>query len=129
MGSPVDEAKGFVRSRQPLLAVELLEPWLEAHPDDAGAWSALAGARYELHNYQDALAAAEQAVKYRPRSARNWCNLGMLLRKVGRFYEAERTLYRALSIDASYDRARVELRKIHEIRTGDRVIEDDDDFA
>lgn len=120
MDRPIDEAKRFVRGGQPLLAIELLEPWLQAHPDDPDAWSAMAGARYELENYEGALAAAEQAAKLKPGSARNWCNLGMMLRKLGRLYEAETVLHRALTIDSSYRRARTELRKIHEIRIGDR---------
>ena len=120
MHSPIEQAKAFIRTNQPLLAVELLVPWLEAHPEDASAWSALAGARYELGNYGAALTAAEQAVKLKPESARNWCNFGMMLRKTGNLYDAERALHRALTLDSTYDRARTELRKVSEIRSGDR---------
>lgn len=122
--SPVEDAKLFVRAGQPLLAAELLEPWLEAYPDDADAWSAMAAARHGLESREAALEAAERAVQLRPSSARNWCNLGMMLRKLGRLYEAEKALYRALGLNSSYDRARTELRKIHEIRIGDRHADD-----
>ncbi len=124
--SPIEMAKHFVRNHQPLLAVELLEPWLEEFPEDASAWSVLAAARYELDNLPDARFAAARAVELRPRSARNLCNLGMILRKIGDLYEAERVLHRALSVDSSYNRARTELRKIHELRTGHGAAEDDE---
>jgi len=127
--SPIDIAKHFVRNNQPLLAVEVLEPWLEEFPEDASAWSALAAARYELDNLPEARSAATKAAELKPQSARNWCNLGMILRKIGALYEAERVLHRALSIDSDYDRARTELRKIHELRTGERVPLKEDDFV
>ena len=124
--SPIEMAKHFVRNHQPLLAVELLEPWLQEFPEDGGAWSVLAAARYELDNLPDARRAAVRAVELRPQSARNLCNLGMILRKIGDLYEAERVLHRALSVDSSYNRARTELRKIHELRTGHGAGEDDE---
>ena len=127
--SPVKLAKKFVREKRPLLAVELLEPWLAEYPEDASAWSVMSGARYELDNLGEARIAAAKAVDLRPDSARNWCNLGMILRKVGEYYEAERALHRALTLDSSYRRARTELRKIHELRTGDRRPITEDDFV
>ncbi|MFP4248347.1 MAG: hypothetical protein ACLFU7_01735 [Armatimonadota bacterium] len=127
--NPVEMAKHFVRNHQPLLAVELLEPWLEEYPDDASAWSVMAGARYELDSFSEARIAAAKAVDLRPESARNWCNLGMILRKLGALYDAERAQHRALSLDSSYDRPRTELRKIHELRTGDRSAITEDDFV
>jgi len=68
-------------------------------------------------------------VNLRPGSARNWTNLGMILRKLGEYYEAERVLHRALTVDTSYRRARTELRKIHELRTGERKPAHEDDFV
>lgn len=120
LDSPVDLAKRFIRSGQPLLAVEVLEPWLEEYADDAEAWSVLAGARYKLDNLPAARDAAATAVDVDPRSARYWSNYGMVLRKLGQLYEAERAQHRALSVHAGYRRARTELRKIHEIRSGSR---------
>jgi Flp pilus assembly protein TadD len=124
--SPVQLAKHYIRNRQPLLAKELLEPWLQEYPEDSSAWSAMAAARYELDDLPGARIAAVKAVHLRAESARNWCNLGMILRKLGDLYEAERVLHRALAIDTSYDRARTELRKIHDLRTGGRPITEDD---
>ena len=125
--SPIDLAKDYVREDQPLYAVELLEPWLAEYPEDASAWSVMAAARYQLDNLPEARIAAAKAVDLRPKSARNWCNLGMIMRKTGELYEEERALHRALSLDRNYNRARVELGKIHDLRTGDsRPIEDDD---
>jgi Flp pilus assembly protein TadD len=127
--SPVQLAKHYIRNRQPLLAKELLEPWLQEYPEDSSAWSAMAAARYELDDLPGARIAAVKAVDLRAESARNWCNLGMILRKMGALYEAERLQHKALSIDSTYDRARTELRKIHELRTGDRVPINEDDFV
>lgn len=127
--SPIDLAKRFVREGAPLYAIELLEPWLAAYPEDARAWSVMAAARYELDNLSEARVAAAKAVDLKPESARNWCNYGMILRKTGELYEAERALHRALTLDRNYDRARTELRKIHELRTGERRPISDDDFV
>ncbi len=118
--SPVEEAKEFIRRGQRRIALELLEPWLEDYPDDADAWSVAAGAYFELDDLVHAREAAQRAVELKPNSARNWCNLGMILRRLGELYDAERAQYRALTIDPTYDRARVELRKLHELRTGER---------
>ncbi|MGD9497457.1 MAG: tetratricopeptide repeat protein [Armatimonadota bacterium] len=119
---PLDDAKEFMRRGQRRLAVELLEPWLADYPDDADAWSVLAGAYFELEDYPRALEAARRAAELKPQSARNWCNLGMVLRRTGRLYEAEKAQYRALTIDSDYERARKELTKIDDIRTGKRKV-------
>ncbi len=100
-----------------------MEPWLDEYPEDADAWSVTAAAWYELDRFENALLAAEQAVRLKPESARNWCNLGMMQRKVGQLYEAERSQHKALAIKSDHARARNELRKIHELRTGDRTPE------
>ncbi|MGC9319268.1 MAG: hypothetical protein ACP5KN_14645 [Armatimonadota bacterium] len=118
--SPVEAAKQYIRRGQRRLAIELLEPWVEDYPADADAWSVLAAAQFELDNFSGAVQAARRAVELKP-SARNWCNLGMVLRKLGQLYEAERAQYKALVVDSGYERARTELRKIHEIRTGRRA--------
>lgn len=119
--SPVEEAKEFIRRGQRRLAIELLEPWLEEYPEDASAWSVIAGAYFELDDLPHALEAARRATELRPESARNWCNLGMILRRLGDLREAEKAQYRALTIEPGYDRARRELRKLHELHTGQRA--------
>jgi Flp pilus assembly protein TadD len=128
MESPLELAKAFVRGDQPRYAVEVLEPWLEAHPDDAGAWSVMAAARFELDNLPAARLAAAKAVDLKPQSARNWCNLGMVLRRAGELYEAERAQHRALILDPRHERARIELRKLNDLRTGEREDRGHKDF-
>lgn len=118
--SPVEEAKTLIRRGQRRIAVELLEPWVEDYPEDASAWSVIAAAYFELDDLAKALRAAQRAVDLKRDSARNWCNLGMILRRLGKLQEAERAQYQALTIDSGYDRARVELRKLHELRIGER---------
>ena len=100
-------------------AIELLEAWVADNPDDASAWAALGAARFALESWADAEQAASEALRLRPEGAREWCNWGMMLRKLGRLDEAERAQYRALSLEPSYDRARTELRKLHRLRVGD----------
>jgi len=118
--SPLAEAKELIRRGQRRIAMELLEPWLEEYPEDADSWSVIAAAYFELDNFPEALDAAQQAVDLKPDSARNWCNLGMILRKMRKLYDAEKAQYQALTLDSTYDRARTELRKIHDVRTGRR---------
>lgn len=118
--SPVEDAKEYIRRGQRRIAVELLEPWVEDFPEDAEAWSVLAGGYYELEDFKKARRAAAKAVEHDPDSARNWCNYGMILRKTGDLYEAERAQHKALTIKSDYRRARTELRKLHEVRTGQR---------
>jgi len=118
--SPVPLAKEYIRRGQRRIAIETLEPWLDDYPEDADAWSVLAAAYYELDDFVPAREAARRACDLKPDSARNWCNLGMILRKQGELYEAERIQHKALTIDSSYERARSELRKIHDVRTGSR---------
>ncbi len=119
--SPLEQAKLFIRRGQRRLAAELLEPWLEDYPEDADAWSVMSAAYFELDDLTRALQAAQRAVDLKPQSARNWCNLGMVLRRLGKLYDAERAQYEALALDSGYDRARTELRKLHELRTGERA--------
>ena len=116
--SPVPDAKELIRRDQNRLAAELLEPWLEDNPEDAAAWSALGAALFAVGDVADALAASGQVVELRG-TARDWCNYAMLLRKAGDLKQAEQCLYRALSIDSKYDKARTELAKLHEVRTAE----------
>lgn len=122
--NPLADAKELIRRGQNRLAAELLEPWLEDNPNDAAAWSALGAALFNLGDIAQALAAAERVVNLRGK-ARDWCNYGMLLRKSGRLDEAERALYRALTLDPHYDHARTELAKLHRARTA----EQDEDYV
>lgn len=116
--NPVPDAKELIRRGQNRLATELLEPWVEDNPEDAAAWSALGAALFNLGDIPRALAAAERVVNLRGK-ARDWCNYGMLLRKSGRLEDAERALYRALTLDPYYHHARTELAKLHRARTAE----------
>ena len=116
--SPVADAKELIGRGQNRLATELLEPWLEDYPEDAAAWSALGAALFALGEIEEALGASRQVVDLRG-TARDWCNHGMLLRKAEHLKEAEEALYRALTIDRNYDKARTELEKVHLARTAD----------
>jgi tetratricopeptide (TPR) repeat protein len=99
-------------------AVELLEPWLSDHPDEASAWAALGAAHFELENWAGAEKAICEVVRLRPDNAREWCNLGTVLRKLGRLHEAKQAQGQALTLDSSYERAHTELRKLEGLQEG-----------
>lgn len=121
--SPVPDAKELIRRGQNRLAAELLEPWVEHNAEDASAWSALAAALFNLGDFPEALAASERVVGLRGQ-ARDWCNYGMLLRKSERLDDAERALYKALTLNPHHEHARTELEKVHQARTA----EDGEDY-
>ena len=118
--SVVTQARVLLKQGRRRAAVELLVPWVADHPENARAWATLARAHFELDNWADAEETAAQALRLRPDSARHWSNWGMVLRKLGRLDEAERAQYRALSVQPGYERARKELRKLHDARMGTR---------
>lgn len=93
---------------------------MEHNPEDASAWSALGAALFNLGDIPQALAASEQVVRLRG-EARDWCNYGMLLRKSKRLDDAERALYKALTLDPRHEHARTELAKLHEARTAEEA--------
>jgi uncharacterized protein HemY len=115
-----DHAKRVSRARALLKkadfqgVVELMLPWLAAHGDDASAWETLGAAYYGMHLWEAAEDAARHAIAIRPNSARAWSNLGTLLRKLGRYEEARQAQVRAIELDPDYDRARLELKRVHE---------------
>jgi hypothetical protein len=53
----------------------------------------------------------------------------MVLRRAGELYEAERAQHRALILDPRHERARIELRKLNDLRTGDREDRGHKDFV
>lgn len=113
----VDDAKTLIDEGNTRDAARLMEAYLNDHPDDASGWAALGAACFELEDWTRAEEAARRVVDMRPDSARDWCNLGAILRKQQRFDEAARAQHRALKADVSYERARVELRKVRSRQT------------
>lgn len=116
MSKPRDDvlaqARQLIQDGQQEEAIEVLDEWLDAHGDDPGAWAALGAAYFDLEDYPQAAKAARQAAQLRPDSPRNWCNLGTVLRKLGRLQDARRAQQRAVGLDPGYRRAHVELGKL-----------------
>lgn len=108
---PVTEAKQLIRDGRCQEAVAVMQRFVAQHPDDAGAWATLAAAHFELDQWAEAEKATREILRLKPDSPRDWCNLGMLLRKQGRTGEAIAAHRRALSLDPNNRRAQVELRK------------------
>ncbi len=108
----LSQAKGLIDQGQFKEAVELLESWVEHHPKEASAWSALGAAYFELEDFEAALPAARRAVDLDPDNARAWCNFGTVLRKLGRSQEARQAQRTSLSIEPDYERAFTELGKL-----------------
>ena len=104
-------------------AVDLLREQTEEDPEDATAWRLLAKAHFELGNVASAAKAAAEVVKIAPKNSRDWCNLGMLLRKAGRLNEAETALRNALRLDRRNERARTEMRKVDSLVVAERAQE------
>jgi tetratricopeptide (TPR) repeat protein len=121
--SPVEQAKDFLAHDDHCAGLDLLGPWLADNPDDASAWATLAAIHFELEDWEAAKEAATEVVRVRPNSARDWCNLGIVLRKLGEIRKADRVQHRALSLDPRYERARDELGKIEEVRSARGVHE------
>ncbi len=107
----VGEAKRLIGHNEFAKARDMLEPWLETHPDDGSAWSALGAAEFSLGNLEKARGATEKATLLRPDNALDWCNLGTTLRKSGLYEQAETAQRCALELDPDCRRARVELQK------------------
>ena len=119
-------------------AVQLLTPWTTHHPTEVRGWEYLATAYFKQEHYDKAEDAARNVLRLRPGDAATWSNLGMLLRKLGRLGEAEHAQRRALRMDASYQRANVELSKLRQLRAqheestypdGERQVQDEHDVV
>ncbi len=92
---------------KPTGALDLLAPWIEAHPDDADA-HALKGQAYSAQGgLAEALKAFEAAVRLRPDRAGFKFNLGMAYLAAGRNQDAADTLA-SLADDQSQDAALLE---------------------
>jgi len=116
--SIVVQARDLMQQGQHQEAVDLLQPWLADNPNDADGWATLGAAHFELENWPDAERAARVVVRLRPESAREWCNLGVILRKLNRVEDAAAMQRRALEADPTYERASAEMQKLNPIGRG-----------
>ncbi|NLO08135.1 MAG: tetratricopeptide repeat protein [candidate division WS1 bacterium] len=112
MGAETRDAKILMESGHWAEAVGVLRGQVHADPQDVASWSLLAKAHFEMGDADAAADAAVEVVKLAPESSRDWCNLGMLLRKAGRLVQSEAALRQALKLDRRSERARVEMRKL-----------------
>ena len=110
----VSRARGLLKQADFQGGVELMLPWVAAHGDDATGWETLGAAYYGMRLWEAAEEAARKVIALRPDSARAWSNLGTLLRKLGRNEEARQAQVHAIELDPGYDRARLELKRVHE---------------
>jgi len=74
--------------------------WTRKQPDNAAAWSELSIGFANLHQFNDALGAAERAVELAPRDALLWRNLGHLNLTLERLPEAGSAFDRVLALNA-----------------------------
>ncbi|BCY14622.1 tetratricopeptide repeat protein [Actinoplanes sp. L3-i22] len=80
-------------------AVDLLEEFLRAHPEDARAWHRLAGARIGLGQYRTALAAADRSVELDPARAPAHLMRGLAQGYLHGWGSAEPSAARAVELD------------------------------
>lgn len=97
-------------------ALPLLRDVVEAAPDNARAWRYLSATLFELQEYEEALVAARQVVFLRPDDPVSHCNLGTILRKLGRLLDARDAQTRALGLRPGYPRALVEIEKLDRVQ-------------
>ncbi len=119
--SAVSEAKRLIDAGRCQEAIDLLEPVVAEQGDDPAAWSTLAAAYFGLEAWPQARVAAEKAIQFNPDSAREWCNLGTVLRKSGLYADAEEAQQRALQLDPGHKRALAELQKARRAQAEERA--------
>ena len=113
----VAQARDLIQRGHYQEATDLLEPWLSDKPDDADGWAALGAAHFGLADWAEAEKAVREVVRLRPDSAREWCNLGVVLRKEGRVEEARDAQVRTLALDPRHQRASIELEKLEKLNS------------
>jgi tetratricopeptide (TPR) repeat protein len=74
--------------------------WTRREPDNAAAWYELSGGYIKLHQFDDALQAAEKATQLSPQDAMLWDNLGRINLAINRLPEAKLGFDRALALHA-----------------------------
>ncbi len=79
--------------------LDLSLKWVEGNPNDAIAWFNLGVAYLELHRYDDAVDACQQALKIKPDYVSSWINLGYSYHELQRKEGAIDALQQALKIE------------------------------
>ena len=92
--------------------INLLEQWLSDHPQDAQAQQVLCAAYSRIKDWEKAHKAAQAVTRARPHDPNAWCSFGIVCRRLGRYGEAARCQYRALSCDSDFTRAQEELARL-----------------
>ncbi|MFL5342795.1 MAG: protein kinase domain-containing protein [Gemmataceae bacterium] len=94
----VDLAMALVAKGDWSEAAKVWEEVIKESPGQAILHYNLGNARAKLHRHRDAIAAYQRALALDPLYAEAWCNLGLLLRDLGRFDEAVGKLTRGHEI-------------------------------
>jgi len=117
----MEDVAGEVREARELIAEGLfgqaagkMTVWLRDHPDDAAGWRVMSVAQVKLEKWPAALAACEQVVRLCPDDASRRCELGIALREVGKFEQAEQALLEAVRLRPSHRRPWEELVGIYD---------------
>ena len=93
-------------------AAALLRLWLDEHPDDLRGWDLLGMAYFALKEWEPLEEVTRWTCQVAPDSPQAWSNWGMVLRKLRQPQQARDAQERALSLDPTYHRPRIELRKL-----------------
>jgi Flp pilus assembly protein TadD len=116
-----DEATAALQGGDPGQAVAVLTPWLALHPDDATAWQLMTTAHCDLGEWAQAWEAAVKTVRLRRDDPQAYCELGMVLTRLGRLSEVRAAVRRALTLHPTHPRAvalKAELDVLHQPAEG-----------
>ncbi|MER3423978.1 MAG: hypothetical protein C4293_12865, partial [Nitrospiraceae bacterium] len=99
-----DQAFSILQEQRPVQeAIERLDKALKYNPAFGDAYVLKSYLYLEFApNLNEALAAAEQAVRYAPENPDSHYTLGLVLQRKGQFAEAERALQQALTLNPNY---------------------------
>ncbi|WPL13864.1 MULTISPECIES: tetratricopeptide repeat protein [Thiorhodovibrio] len=94
------------------IAIAIASAFTAQHPEQPFGWTMLAESHYRAGDYESAATAAEQSARLNSDSASAHSNLGVMLKKLGRFNEAEVVLRRALQCNPDFIAAYVNLGSV-----------------
>ena len=116
-----DQATAALQGGDPGQAVAVLTPWLALHTGDATAWQLMTTAYCDLGEWGQAWEAAVKTVRLRRDDPQAYCDLGMVLTRLGRLSEVRTAVGRALALHPTHPRAvalRAELDELHHATEG-----------